>query len=128
MTSWDDPDHDIIGDIKRFMREAYKKGSGSHYSVVLGSLPMRTEWNWEPALAQRVLVTVADAPQFPRYWAKPFVGEHRFAVEIYQNGKTFYIDNEDGSGWFKVTNGGSPDISHRVLAIKNVLDRMPNEW
>jgi len=88
---------------------------------------MKTEWNWEPARAQRVTVIVADAPQFPQYWARPYIGQERFAVEIYQNGQTFYIDNEDGSGWDKVTSGG-PWMGHRNLEIKQIISRMPNEW
>ena len=89
---------------------------------------MKTEWNWEPAFAQRVLVVVDDAPQFPNYWAKSFVGKQRFAVEVMYNGQIFYIDDEDGSGWYKVTNGGNPRISHKSLEIKEIVNRMPNVW
>ena len=53
----------------------------------------RTWWNGEPAVARRVVVIVADV-EFPRYWARPFVGQERDAVEVVYEGQTFYLDDE----------------------------------
>ena len=85
-----------------------------------------TFWNGEPADCRRVLVVIADAPEFPLYWARALIGSVRHAVEVSnanQAGKQpFYLDNEDGSGWAKVRHGhGSPRWGHRGLAISKVL-------
>lgn len=76
-------------------------------------------WNGERALAVKVRVIVGDAPQFPNYWARSLVGTEREAVRVTYSGQLFYLDNEDGSGWLKVTEGhGSPRYGHRDLAVR----------
>lgn len=83
-----------------------------------------TKWNYEPATAVRVRVRVADAPQFAQYWARPHIGTIRQAVRVTYGGCTFYLDNEDGSGWHKVTNGGGPGLPYRDLEIESeVIDQ-----
>lgn len=97
----------------------------------------QTYWNGEPCRARRVMVLVADAPQFPQYWARSLVGQSREAVEVRpmtplnapalganpDQGEVFYLDDHDGSGWTKVTDGrGSPGLPHRSLAVKSVLE------
>ena len=78
-----------------------------------------TYWNGEPAVAVRVRVIVADAPHFPQYWARPLVGTERAAVRVTYGGRTFYLDNETGTGWRKVTEGhGSPRWGHADLAVE----------
>ncbi|MCI3277488.1 hypothetical protein [Streptomyces cylindrosporus] len=77
-----------------------------------------TQWNGEPCTATQVTVTVADNGFFPAYWAREFVGTRRKAVEVEYGDHTFYLDDEDGSGWDKVTHGGAPDWGHRDLAIE----------
>jgi hypothetical protein len=77
----------------------------------------RTKWNGEPCRAERVTVTVADNPAFPAYWARDLVGTQRRAVRVDNGGQTFYLDDEDGSGWAKVTSGGGPRSPHRNLAV-----------
>ena len=76
-----------------------------------------TRWNGEPVTAVRVAVRVADAPEFPEYWARQHVNTIRQAVRVEYYGSTFYLDNEDGSGWYKVTHGGGPRLPHRDLAV-----------
>ncbi|WP_047892565.1 hypothetical protein [Micromonospora sp. RV43] len=84
-----------------------------------------TYWNGELTEAVRVHVVVADAPQFARYWARDLVGAERDAVRVTYYGQVFYLDDEDGSGWTKVTTGyGSPRCPHRELAVeREVLTR-----
>lgn len=78
-----------------------------------------TYWNGEPAVAVRLRVVVADAPWFPNYWARPLVGTEREAVRVTYAGRLFYLDNEDGSGWRKVTEGrGGPRCGHRDLVAQ----------
>jgi len=80
-----------------------------------------TFWNGEPADCRRVIVVVADA-EFPAYWARKYIGQERHAVEVNCAGQTFYIDNENGSGWAKVRfAGGGPRAGHRDLAIERIV-------
>jgi len=68
-----------------------------------------------------VTVVVADDRRFPAYWARKLVGTERPAVEVTYNGHTFYIDDANGEGWRKVTNGfGGPRCSHSSLAVSHV--------
>lgn len=78
----------------------------------------RTEWNGQPCRAERVTVVVADNPNAPAYWARDLVGTSRKAVRVDYDGQTFYIDDEGGAGWAKVTAGGSPRHPHRNLTVE----------
>jgi hypothetical protein len=77
-----------------------------------------TRWNGEPCQARRVTAIVADDGRFPQYWARHLVGTRRKAVEVTYGDSTFYLDDEDGSGWDKVTHGGSPHWGHSSLTIE----------
>jgi hypothetical protein len=77
-----------------------------------------TQWNGEPCQARRVTAIVADNGVFPMYWARHLVGTRRKVVEVEYGGETFYLDDEDGSGWNKVTHGGSPHWGHSNLTIE----------
>lgn len=94
----------------------------------LGDARPETFWNGERAAARRVRVIVADDPQFPAYWARPLVGTERDAVEVIYAGHVFYLDNDSGEGWAKVTDGrGSPRYGHQDLAIQRVVPRPGDE-
>lgn len=108
--------------------------------------PSETYWNDEPCEARIVRVIVADTQSFPNYWAQPYVGQEREAVEVTYAGRTFYLDNEAhtpqgaelealdrfgidkqpspaGEGWRKVTeHRGSPRAPHRSLDVERVLE------
>lgn len=77
---------------------------------------MITYWNGETAEARRVTLVVADGPH-PLGWYREHIGQRRDAVEvIYPPLSTFWLDDEDGNGWLKVTEGrGSPSWAHRSL-------------
>lgn len=82
-----------------------------------------TFWNGEPCPARRVMVTVADDPAFPHYWARAegLIGREIPAVEVHYAGQMFYLDNRTGSGWAKVTVGrGSPQIGHSNVTVAGV--------
>jgi hypothetical protein len=106
----------------------------------------KTYWNGLPCEARRVRVIVADKPEVRLYWARPYVGQERAAVEVKQDGQVFYLDDEGniepteearaflsarkiehtpgspGWGWRKVTTGkGSPQYGHASLEIERVL-------
>ncbi|MFJ4787614.1 hypothetical protein [Streptomyces sp. NPDC088794] len=78
-----------------------------------------TRWNGEPCAARRVTAVVADDGRFPLYWARHLVGTRRKVVEVaYDGGATFYLDDEDGSAWHKVTQGrGAPHWTHNSILI-----------
>lgn len=81
-----------------------------------------TYWNGERITCRREIVIVADAPEIPAYWARDLVGQERHAVEVIYGGHTFYIDNENGSGWAKVRfAGGGPRAGHSDLRIAQVV-------
>ncbi|RKX65384.1 MAG: hypothetical protein DRP42_04860 [Tenericutes bacterium] len=74
-----------------------------------------TYWNGEPTEATRVVVTVGK-PMAPTWWCADLEGHARRAVEVVYGGETFFLDDEDGSGWAKVTEGhGSPNWPHSSL-------------
>lgn len=79
-----------------------------------------TYWNGEPAPARRVTVVVGPS-QRPTWWCAELAGTTRAAVEVTYGGDVFYLDDEDGSGWHKVTEGhGSPRVSHSSLPVDHV--------
>lgn len=82
-----------------------------------------TFWNGEPCEAVMVRVVVADDDRFTHYWAREYVGEEREAVRVtYADFPPFYIDNENGDGWAKVTAGkGSPRYGHSSLAVEREI-------
>lgn len=74
-----------------------------------------TWWNGEPAQCRRVIVRVGTVER-PTWWCAGLEGQERRAVEVSYGGQTFLLDDEDGSGWAKVTIGrGSPGYGHSSL-------------
>jgi hypothetical protein len=83
--------------------------------------PQATYWNGQPTPCRRVTVIVGQPGQ-PTWWCAGLVGQRRAAVEVRYGAETFFLDNEDGSGWAKVTNGhGSPMYGHRGLPDDSVV-------
>lgn len=75
-------------------------------------------WYFEPCAAERVTITVADMPENPGYWVREqgLVGTDRPAVRVTYRESTFYLDDEFGKGWRKVTEEqGSPQAAHAEL-------------
>ncbi|WP_100811766.1 hypothetical protein [Microbacterium sp. BR1] len=84
-----------------------------------------TFWNGIPTQARRGTAIVDDAPEFPMYWAADIVGQRIPVVEVVLDGVNFgggidYLDDRDGSGWAKVTEGrGAPRLGHSRVSIKS---------
>lgn len=77
-----------------------------------------TYWNGEPTRAVAGTAEVADT-SFPKYWARELVGQRIPVVQLDYFSEPMYLDDQDGSGWRKVTEGrGSPRLGHRNLAIR----------
>lgn len=78
---------------------------------------MKTYWNGEPCEASCVDVKVGPSDR-PTWWCAKLEGQTRKAVRVSYGKETFYLDNEDGSGWKKVTEGfGSPQWGHASLPV-----------
>lgn len=83
----------------------------------------KTYWNGLETPARRGTAVVADAPEFPLYWARDLVGRRIEVVEVVLDGVNFgggiaYLDDREGQGWEKVTVGmGSPRYGHADLDI-----------
>lgn len=81
----------------------------------------RTYWNGEPTPARRVRVVVGASSK-PASWCAGLEGQERAAVEVRYGGETFYLDDEDGSGWRSVTTyRGYPQAPYRSLPVARVL-------
>lgn len=82
---------------------------------------MPTYWNGDACEAKCVRVVVGLAPA-PTWWCAGMRGTERNAVRVKQGDDIFYLDNEDGSGWAKVTLGyGSPQWGHRSLPVEREI-------
>lgn len=86
----------------------------------------KTYWNGLPTTAIRGTAIVADAPEFPQYWAKTagLIGQRIAVVQVDLNGVNYgggidYLDDRDGQGWRKVTIGhGGPAFPSAHLRIE----------
>ncbi len=80
-----------------------------------------TYWNGEPAKCRKVRAVVGK-PELPTWWSAGLEGTVREAVEVCYAGETFYIDNEDGRGWWKVTSGmGGSLYGHSRLPVSEIV-------
>lgn len=85
--------------------------------------PEGTFWNGLPTVAERGTAIVAPAPQFPMYWARHLVGQRIAVVRVELDGVAYgggtdYLDDVDGAGWRKVTEGkGGPGWPHSNVSI-----------
>ena len=88
-------------------------------------------WDGNPIQCRVVSITVRDSPEAKFYWARPYVGRQRQALEVTADGKYFfYLDNADGLGIYKVTNGGGFRLGHRSLypePYTNIIEVDPGE-
>ena len=82
----------------------------------------RTFWNYEPTPA-RIVRVIVGPPPVKTWWCADLEGTEREAVEVsYPGGEPFYLDNENGQGWAKVTKGrGGPDWGHSSLPVSSVV-------
>lgn len=81
-----------------------------------------TYWNGEPTPARILRVIVGPSP-VETWWCAGLEGSEREAVEVTYGGEKFFLDNEDGSGWAKVTRGhGSPQWGHSSLPVAKVVE------
>lgn len=95
-------------------------------SMVSVPAEQRTYWNGTPTPAAKVRLRLITPKDHPQYWAAKLAGTIREAVRVTYAGRVFYLDNADGSGWAKVTQGGgSPRWPHRSVYGREVLPWTP---
>lgn len=87
-----------------------------------------TYWNGEPTPCRKVFVRMAETTDFPQFWGNDLLGKEVPAVEVtYGNGK-FYLYDEDGEGWRKVTEGqGGPHWGHKSVPVSDESTARPRE-
>lgn len=91
----------------------------------LPAMSEQTFWNYQPTPARKVRVIVGPSPH-KTWWCAELEGAEREAVEVTYGGQRFYLDNEDGEGWRKVTIGrGGPDWGHGSLPVASVIGDQP---
>lgn len=88
-------------------------------------------WNGLPTYAVRGTGVVLDSPEFPQFWGRDLVGQRIPVVRVVLDGVNYgggiaYLDDRDGSGWRKVTEGhGSPAYGHRDLDVRDFRPTEP---
>jgi hypothetical protein len=81
----------------------------------------QTRWNGQPVVARRLKGVVGESPK--GWWCSKLAGQARRVVEVRYYDSVFYVDDEDGSGWIKITEGrGMPDWPHRSLPISQITE------
>ena len=88
-------------------------------------------WNGEPCTFEVINVELTETdPRFPNYWGAAFLGQVRQAIRVQSWGEPFVIDNEDGSGYTKITKGaGMWTAAHRGIGPHRELGPVPRtEW
>lgn len=87
-------------------------------------------WNGLRTQVRRVVGTVPNhdwAKHPPLAWWRDLQGQRIAAVEVVlenvnYGGGVIYLDNRDGSGWYKVTTGrGSPRVGHKEVPLINIV-------
>lgn len=87
-------------------------------------------WNGLPTSVRRVTGRVREWREGdpPVAWWRGDVGQELDAVEIILDGVNFgggtiFLADDDGSGWAKVSSGGSPRMGHREVPLVDVQPR-----
>jgi hypothetical protein len=79
----------------------------------------KTYWNGQLSACRRLRAIVGQSPS--GWWCAKLAGQERDVVEVTYYDAVFYIDNQNGSGWEKVTEGrGQPIHPHRALPISRI--------
>lgn len=85
-------------------------------------------WNGEPCMFAVLIVIVGhfEEKDLHFHWYKPFVGQMRQVLEIQYNNRVFYIDNYDGTGFYKVVSGmGGEEYFHRNIKPTKIIAEVP---
>lgn len=84
------------------------------------------KWNYTEDIEYKViLIRLEENIQQPYHWQNAFAGEKRQAVYVKYGAHTFLIDNEDGSGLYKIAHGGGPDMYSAHIAEYHYISDVP---
>jgi hypothetical protein len=84
-------------------------------------------WNYtEPVEYRIVSVRLLKVAATPLHWQNAFEGQIRQVVEVTHNGRSFHIDNADGSGLKKLEARGGPDSMSRHVDALEFVGPIPN--
>jgi hypothetical protein len=86
------------------------------------------KWNYTESIEFRVIVVkLLPVPATPLHWQNAFVNENRQVVEVTHNGRSFLIDNADGSGLLKIEAGGGPGSMSRHIDAFEFIGLVPDD-
>lgn len=84
-------------------------------------------WNYsEPVEYRFIMVKLLPVKEPPMHWQNAFAYEHRQVMEVVHNGKSFYLDNQDGSGRLKILAGGGPGSMSRHVEAHELIGLVPD--
>lgn len=89
------------------------------------------KWNYTEKIEYTVLLVKLLPVSEPKmHWQNAFVNTERQVVLIKpKSGNQFWIDNGDGSGLLKISNGGGPDsYSAHVSEFEFIRELPESEW
>lgn len=85
----------------------------------------KPRWNGEPCQAEVGTAIVGKSPR-PTWWCAGMEGRRRKCVRVCYQGETFYLDDEDWSGSFKIfVAGGDPFTGHKSLPVDDETSFLP---
>lgn len=87
---------------------------------------MKALWQNEQCDVKVLKIKILPSPEDPVcYWGKVFYYQERQALLVTQGSQQFLIDNEDGTGYLKVTVGlGSPSYGHRSIFNYEIVEEV----
>ena len=77
------------------------------------------KWAQIPCEARVVKVIVGTSPA--EWWCSAFVGTERTAIEVKLDGRTVFVDNEDGKALEAILRGLAPWPGFRFLPVFKVV-------
>ena len=84
-------------------------------------------WNYsEPVVYRFIVVKLLPVADQSMHWQNAFAYEKRQVLEVVHGGRSFFIDNQDGSGRHKILAGGGPDSMNRHVAGHEFVSEVPD--
>ena len=112
-------------------KQIIKSSRGGKTAAIAGEFGTnRFMWNGQKIKAAKLVNYVVQPPDgnieiSDRSWIWPFVGKIRQGIIVHAaQGDPFMIDNEDGTGYLKLANGGKPAQGHKP-GVGKVVEDLP---
>lgn len=79
-------------------------------------------WNGEPCIFYPIEYTVKESNVIS-HWFNRFVGQKRQGLKVEYDGGNFFIDNQHGDGYYKLTKGkGSVKCGHKSINFESYTE------